>query len=68
VREEGRRRAHPGLIVLMDAARGPPWSSRPAEPCSRNAAGSCADSVAANNGKGDEVRVAAQAFLDGAYV
>ena len=48
MREEGRRRAHPGLIVLMDAPRGPPWSQRPAEPCSPNAAGSCANSVAAN--------------------
>ena len=30
--QKGRRRAHPRLIVLTDAARGPPCSPRPAEP------------------------------------
>ena len=35
--------------MLTCPARGPPWSSRPADPCARIAAGSCADNVAANN-------------------
>jgi len=35
--------------MLNDAARGPPCSSKPADSCTRNAASSCANSVAANN-------------------
>jgi hypothetical protein len=35
-------------MMLTCLARGPPCSSRPADPCSRIAAGSCADNVAAN--------------------
>ena len=42
--------SHPGLIMLNDTARGPPCSSKPADSCTRNAASSCANSVAANTG------------------
>jgi PhnB protein len=41
--------------VLNPIARGPPCSSSSADPCTPNAAGSCANSVAANTPMGHEV-------------
>jgi hypothetical protein len=48
LRQEGRRRAHPGLTAVAPTARAPPSSKGGAEPWAPSAADSCADSVAGN--------------------